>query len=139
MIIQAVVCAAGIAAVAHLRGPALLTGLGLAYSAGTIGGAGSSCTICAEGCPRWRTGCARFCGPSSAPVLAVPVWQRRLRGQPDTERRRTRRGRRGVCVSGGALLRRQAAMQAREMRWLAGACSAAGLGCPVMPPCRAPG
>ena len=32
-------CAAGIAAVAHLRGTALLTGLGLAFSAGTIGAA----------------------------------------------------------------------------------------------------
>jgi putative peptidoglycan lipid II flippase len=36
MIIHAVVCAAGIAVVAHLRGPALLTGLGLAYAAGSV-------------------------------------------------------------------------------------------------------
>ena len=36
MIIHAVVCAAGIAVVAPLRGTALLTGLGLAYSAGSI-------------------------------------------------------------------------------------------------------
>ena len=35
MLIHASVCAVGIAAVAHLRGPALLTGLGLAYSAGS--------------------------------------------------------------------------------------------------------
>jgi putative peptidoglycan lipid II flippase len=36
MIIHAIVCAAGIAVVAPLHGPALLTGLGLAYSAGSI-------------------------------------------------------------------------------------------------------
>jgi murein biosynthesis integral membrane protein MurJ len=36
MIIHAIVCACGIAAVAHLRGPALLTGLGLAFSAGSV-------------------------------------------------------------------------------------------------------
>jgi putative peptidoglycan lipid II flippase len=36
MIIHAVVCAAGIAVVAPMRGPALLTGLGLAYSAGSV-------------------------------------------------------------------------------------------------------
>ena len=36
MIIHAIVCVAGIAAVAHLRGPALLAGLGLAYSAGSV-------------------------------------------------------------------------------------------------------
>ena len=36
MIIQTVVCAAGIAAVVHLHGLALLAGLGLAYSAGSI-------------------------------------------------------------------------------------------------------
>jgi putative peptidoglycan lipid II flippase len=36
MIIHAIVCAAGIAAVVHLHGPALLTGLGLAYSASSI-------------------------------------------------------------------------------------------------------
>ncbi len=36
MVIHAVVCGAGIAAVVHLRGPALLTGLGLAFSAGSV-------------------------------------------------------------------------------------------------------
>ena len=36
MIIHAVVCAAGIAVVAPMRGPALLTGLGLAYSAASV-------------------------------------------------------------------------------------------------------
>jgi peptidoglycan biosynthesis protein MviN/MurJ (putative lipid II flippase) len=38
MIIHAVVCAAGIAVVARLHGPALLTGLGLAFSAGSVVG-----------------------------------------------------------------------------------------------------
>jgi putative peptidoglycan lipid II flippase len=36
MIIHSVVCAAGIGVVAHLHGPALLTGLGFAFSAGSI-------------------------------------------------------------------------------------------------------
>jgi len=40
MVLQAIVCAAGIAAAVHLHGPALLTGLGLAYSAGTFVAAG---------------------------------------------------------------------------------------------------
>ena len=39
MIIQAIVCAAGIAAVVHLHGTALLTGLGLAFSAGSLAAA----------------------------------------------------------------------------------------------------
>jgi murein biosynthesis integral membrane protein MurJ len=36
MIVHAIVCAAGIAVAVHLHGPALLAGLGLAYSAGSL-------------------------------------------------------------------------------------------------------
>jgi putative peptidoglycan lipid II flippase len=39
MIIHAVVCAGGIAIAAHLRGTAMLTGLGLAFAAGSVAGA----------------------------------------------------------------------------------------------------
>jgi putative peptidoglycan lipid II flippase len=39
MIIQAIVCTAGIAAVVHLHGTALLTGLGLSFSAGSLAAA----------------------------------------------------------------------------------------------------
>jgi len=52
MVIQAVVCAGGIAATLNVRGPALLTSLGLAFGAGSVAAAGYLVRHLIKGLPR---------------------------------------------------------------------------------------
>lgn len=76
MVIQATVCAAGIAAVVHLHGLALLTGLGLAYSAGTIVAAGYLVGHLRRGLPRGGEPVLRPLLRTFAcsAIMAVPAW-----------------------------------------------------------------
>ena len=125
MIIQAVVCAAGIAAVAHLRGPALLTGLGLAYSAGTIGAAGYLVHHLRRGLPRGGEPALRpllrtlVCSA----VMAVPVWAAaHFVASPIRSGAGHAAAVAVICVAGaGIYFTAQAAMQAPQMQWLTGA------------------
>jgi putative peptidoglycan lipid II flippase len=125
MIIHTIVCAAGIAAVAHLRGTALLTGLGLAYSAGTVAAAGYLLHYLRGSLPRGGEPVLRpllrILGCSA--IMAVPVWAgARFIASPV----RSAAGHAGVmtviCVAGaGVYFAAQAAMGAPQMRWLTGA------------------
>jgi murein biosynthesis integral membrane protein MurJ len=125
MVIQTVVCAAGIAAVAHLRGTALLTGLGLAYSAGTIAGAGYLVHRMRRSLPRGGEPTLRPLLRTAAcsAIMAVPVWAaaRYVAGSVHSAA-----GHAAVmiviCVAGaGIYFAAQAAMRAPQMEWLKGA------------------
>jgi peptidoglycan biosynthesis protein MviN/MurJ (putative lipid II flippase) len=125
MVIQTVVCAVGIATVAHLRGAALLTGLGLAYSAGTIAAAGYLVHRMRRALPRGGEPTLRPLLRTAAcsAIMAVPVWAaaRYLAGSV-----RTAAGHAAVmiviCLAGaGIYFAAQAAVRAPQMEWLAGA------------------
>ncbi|MBO0771109.1 MAG: hypothetical protein J2P35_06585 [Actinobacteria bacterium] len=125
MIIHAVVCAAGIAAVAGLHGPALLTGLGLAFSAASMAAAGYLVRHLRRSLP-----------PGGEPVLpslvravacsavmAVPIWAAAalLVARLGTAAGRIA-GMLMVCVAGAAIyFAAQACLRAPQLQWLAGA------------------
>jgi putative peptidoglycan lipid II flippase len=125
MAIQATVCAAGIAAAVHVHGPALLTGLGLAYSAGTIAGAGYLVGHLRRGLPRGGEPVLRPLLRTFAcsAIMAVPAWAgasflaRQLTTGPG------RIATMLVVSAGGASIyfAAQAAMGAPQIRWLTGA------------------
>lgn len=76
MVIHAIVCATGIAIVAPMRGTALLTGLGLAFSAGSIVASGYLMLRLRRGMPRGgesATGAVLRTVACSA-IMAGPVW-----------------------------------------------------------------
>ncbi|MDR0342174.1 MAG: hypothetical protein LBI49_03520, partial [Nocardiopsaceae bacterium] len=125
MIIHAVVCAAGIAAVAGMRGPALLTGLGLAFSAASMVAAGYLVRHLRQSLPPGgdpvlppllrAAGCAA--------VMAVPAW---AAAALLVDRIGTAAGRVAgmltVCVAGAALyFAAQACLRAPQLQWLTGA------------------
>jgi murein biosynthesis integral membrane protein MurJ len=125
MVIQAVVCAAGIATVAHLRGAALLTGLGLAYSAGTLAAAGYLVHRLRQALPRGGEPALRPLRRTAAcsVIMAVPVWAaaRYLAGPVHRAA-----GHAAVmiviCLAGAGLyFAAQTAMRAPQMEWLTGA------------------
>jgi murein biosynthesis integral membrane protein MurJ len=125
MIIQTIVCVAGIAAVVHLRGPALLIGLGLAYSAGSIVAAGYLVRHLRRGLPRGGEPALRplLRTLACSGIMAIPVWAaaRFIAGPV-----RSAPGHVGVmlaiCAAGaGIYFAAQAAMNAPQMRWLTGA------------------
>jgi putative peptidoglycan lipid II flippase len=125
MVIQTIVCAAGIAAVAHLRGAALLTGLGLAFSAGTIGAAAYLVRQLRRRLPH---GGERVLRPllqtlGCSALMAGPVW---AAAHFWADRTRSAGGHVAamlvVCAVGaGIYFSAQAAMGAPQMRWLLGA------------------
>ena len=125
MIIQTIVCGAGIAAVAHLRGPALLTGLGLAYSAGTIAAAGYLVHHLRRGLPRGGEPALRplLRTLACSAIMAVPVW---AGAHIAADRIRSTAGHVAamlvICVAGAFIyFAAQAAMRAPQMQWLTGA------------------
>ena len=76
MIIHVIICAAGIAAVVHLNGPALLTGLGLAFSVSSVVAACYLVRHLQRDLPRGREPTLRpFVRTfACAAVMAVPTW-----------------------------------------------------------------
>ena len=124
MIIQTAVCAVGIAAVAHLRGTALLAGLGLAYSAGTVAAAAYLVRHLRRGLPPGQEPVLRpllrTLGCSA--IMAVPVWgAARLAGRIHSAAAHAA-AILIICLGGAAIyFAAQAAMRAPQMRWLSGA------------------
>ena len=125
MVIHAVVCAAGIAAVAHLRGPALLTGLGLAFSAASIVAAVYLVHHLRRELPRGGEPALRpfLRTLACSAIMAVPTWavatllSRHLVSAPERIAATL-----GVCALGaGIYFVAQAAMHAPQMQWLTGA------------------
>jgi murein biosynthesis integral membrane protein MurJ len=91
MIIQAIVCTAGIAAVVHLHGTALLTGLGLSFSAGSVAAAWYLVRKLRQELPRGGEQGLRLSIEQTAissAIMIVPAWAaaeflaRRLTGAP---------------------------------------------------------
>ena len=125
MVIQTLVCGAGIAVVVHLRGTALLAGLGLAFSAGTVAAAGYLVyqlrrELPHGGEPALRPLLRTF---ACAAIMAVPVWAAAHFAAGPL---RSSAGHVGaifvICVAGaGIYFAAQAAMRAPEMQWLGGA------------------
>jgi len=143
MIIQTAVCAAGIAAVVHLNGPALLTGLGLSFSAGSVAGAGYLVHHLRRGLPRGGEPVLRpvLRTLACSAIMAVPAWAAAgfVAGHLASAAGRVAAFLL-VCVAGaGIYFAAQAAMGASQMRWLAGALAGRwrGLGRHVRVPRRA--
>jgi len=125
MIIHAAVCAAGIAVVTRLHGPAMLTGLGLSFAAGSYAGAAYLVRHVRRGLPRGgepvllpflRTiACSAL---MAAPAWVVARWLAvRLTGAA---------GRVAVMlvitvVGASVYFAAQAAMRAPQMQWVRGA------------------
>ena len=125
MVIHTVICAAGIAVVVQLNGPALLTGLGLAYSAASVVAAFYLARHLQRGLPRGREPTFRpFVRTfACAAIMAVPTWAaaQLLAGHSGSEAGRVA----GIVVISvaGAIIyfAAQAAMRAPQMQWLSAA------------------
>jgi len=125
MIIQTVVCAAGIAVAVHLHGTAFLTGLGLAYSLGTVAAA----TYLVLHLRRWLPhGGEPVLRPvlrtlACSAIMAVPVW---ASAYFVADRARTAAEHVAImlviCVGGaGIYFAAQAVMGAPQIQWVTGA------------------
>jgi peptidoglycan biosynthesis protein MviN/MurJ (putative lipid II flippase) len=125
MIIQAVVCAVGIAVAVHLHGTAFLTGLGLAYSLGTVAGASYLVLYLRRWLPRGGEPALRplLRTLACSAIMAVPVW---ASAQFVADRARTAAEHVAlmlvICVAGAAIyFAAQAAMGAPQIQWVSGA------------------
>jgi peptidoglycan biosynthesis protein MviN/MurJ (putative lipid II flippase) len=126
MIIQSIVCAVGIAAVvAQARGAVLLTGLGLAFSGGSIAAACYLVHHLRRGLPRGGERALRPLLRTAAcsAIMIVPAWA----GANFLVSHASNAAERVaavllVCVGGAAIyFAAQAAMRAPQVRWLTGA------------------
>ena len=125
MVIQTLVCAAGIAVAAHLRGTAVLAGLGLAYSAGTVAAAGYLVHHLRRVLPRGGEPALRpllrtiLCSA----VMAGPVWAAaHFLAGPTRVAAVHVVVMLAICAGGAGLyFAAQAALGAPQMRWLKGA------------------
>jgi murein biosynthesis integral membrane protein MurJ len=125
MIIHATVCGAGIAAVTRLHGPALLTGLGLSFAAGSYVGAGYLLRHMRKELPH---GGEPVLLPflrtiACSAVMAVPAW---VVARILAVRLTSAAGRVAVIlvvtvVGAGVYFAAQAAMRAPQMQWVKGA------------------
>ena len=125
MIIQTVVCVAGIGVVAHLHGAALLAGLGLAFSAGTVAAAAYLVYRLRRELPHGGESALRplLRTVACSAIMAVPVWAAAHFAAGPL---RTTAGHVGamivICMAGaGIYFAAQAAMHAPEMQWVRGA------------------
>ena len=125
MVIHAIVCAGGVAAVAQMRGPALLTGLGLAFSAGSAVAAVYLVHHLRRGLPRGGEPALRpfLRTLACSAIMAAPAW---AGANFLASHLRSAVGRVAamllVCVGGACIyFAAQAAMRAPQMRWLTGA------------------
>ena len=124
MLIQAIVCAGGIVATLHLHGTALLTGLGLAFSAGSLAAASYLVHHLMKGLPRGEETAwppllrSAVCsvimvGPALATADTVA---HRLPGAVG----RVTAMLAATLVGAGIYFAAQAALRAPQMNWLAG-------------------
>jgi putative peptidoglycan lipid II flippase len=125
MLIHATICVAGIAVVTQLHGPALLTGLGLSFAAGSYAGAAYLFRHVRRGLPQGGEPVFRpFLRTIACSVLmAVPAW---VIGRFLTAHLTGAAGRVAamltVTVVGASVyFAAQAAMQAPQMQWVKGA------------------
>lgn len=125
MVIQAAVCAAGLAGVAHVRGPLRLTDLGLVFSASTVAAAGYLVRYLRRGMPRGGEPALRplLRTLTCSAIMAVPAWALadllagKLAGVP---------GRVAAILlvsAAGAIIyfTAQACMRAPQIQWVSGA------------------
>lgn len=125
MVIQGVVCAAGIAVSYRLHGPLLLTGLGLSLSAGSIVGSLYLVRHLLRGLPRGGESTLRplLRTLASTAIMIGPAW-----GTADFLGHRLGAGLGAAAamiaaalVGGGVYFAAQALMGASEVQWMAGA------------------
>jgi hypothetical protein len=125
MIIQTVVCAAGIAAVVQLRGLALLAGLGLAYSAGSIAAAIYLVHHLRRGLPRGgEPALAPFLRTVACSVIMIgPAWlvARVLAGNVSSAVGRVAVMLLVTLVGAGIYFAAQAWLGAPQVQWVTGA------------------
>jgi peptidoglycan biosynthesis protein MviN/MurJ (putative lipid II flippase) len=140
MVIQAIVCAGGIAATVNVRGPTLLTSLGLAFSVGSVAAACYLVRHLIKGLPRGQetalspllrsAACSVImAGPALATADAVA---RLLPGSAG----RVMAMLAATVVGAGVYFAAQAALRAPQMSWLAGALRGRGLHLPGLLPRR---
>ena len=125
MIIHVIICAAGVAVVVQLNGPALLTGLGLAHAAGSLVAAGYLLRHLQRSLPRGREPALRpFVRTfACAAIMAVPTWAaaQLLAGHSGSAAGRVA-GIVLISVTGAIIyFAAQAAMRAPQMQWLSAA------------------
>jgi peptidoglycan biosynthesis protein MviN/MurJ (putative lipid II flippase) len=125
MIIQTLVCAAGIGLAVHLHGTAFLTGLGLAYSLGTVAAASYMVLYLRRWLPRGGEPALRplLRTVACSAIMAVPVWASAYfvadRAQSAAEHVAIMLL---ICVAGaGIYFAAQAAMGAPQIQWVTGA------------------
>lgn len=138
MVIQAIVCAGGIAATANIRGPALLTGLGLAFSAGSVAAAWYLVRHLIKGLPRGEEPALRpllrsamcsviMVGPALATADAVASLLPGAAGRVIAMLA-------AAAVGAAIYFAAQAALRAPQMGWLVGALRGRGLRLPRLVP-----
>jgi peptidoglycan biosynthesis protein MviN/MurJ (putative lipid II flippase) len=125
MIIQTVLCVAGIAVSVHLHGSAFLAGLGLSYSVGAIGAAAYLVYYLRRTMPRGAEPALRpvLRTIACSAIMAVPVWAAahflasKARNGPEFIAAMI-----VICGMGGAIyFAAQAAMGAEQIKWVTGA------------------
>ncbi len=125
MVVQTLACAAGIAAVVHLHGTALLAGLGLALSLGTLAGASYLVYHLRQELPHGGAPALRplLRTLACSAIMAVPVWAAAhfaigpLRSSAEHVAAIF-----AICLGGAVIyFAAQAAMHAPEMQWVGGA------------------
>ncbi|HET9897519.1 MAG TPA: lipid II flippase MurJ [Streptosporangiaceae bacterium] len=125
MVIHAVVCGAGIAAAARLSGPAMLTGLGLAFSAGSVAASIYVVHHLRRGLPR---GGERFLRPflrtiACSAIMAVPAWAGAsfVAGEVRNSAERVMAMLLLCLVGACTYFAAQACMRAPQVQWVTGA------------------
>jgi len=125
MVIQALVCAAGIAVAVHLHGTAFLTGLGLAYSLGAVAGASYLVLHLRRRLPHGGEPALRplLRTLACSAIMAVPVWASAhfVADQAKTAAEHVALML-VICLGGAAIyFAAQAAMGAPQIQWVTGA------------------
>jgi putative peptidoglycan lipid II flippase len=130
MVIHAIVCAAGIAAVVHLHGPALLTGLGLTFSAASIVAAWYLVHHLRRELPRGGEPALRpfMRTLACSAIMAVPTWAvaTLLAGHLVSAAGRVAATLLVCAMGAGIYFAAQGAMHAPQMLWLTGALTGRG-------------
>ena len=125
MIIHTAVCAGGLALVARLSGPVLLTGLGLSFAAGSFAGSGYLVRHLRRGLPRGGEPVFRpfLRTVACSALMAVPAW---ASARVLTRYVNGAAGRVAVMLivsvlGAGVYFTAQAALRAPQMQWVRGA------------------
>lgn len=132
MIIHATICAAGIAVVLQLHGPALLTGLGFSFGAGSYAGAAYLFLHLRKGLPHGGEPMLRpfLRTVACSAVMAAPAWAvgRFLTAHLTGAAGRVAAMLAITVVGAGVYFAAQAALRAPQMQWVKGALLGRGRG-----------